>query len=104
MMNITYQIKNAVYVNLTNRCPCNCVFCIRRAGPCVYGSEPLWLEREPTVKEVVDSFAQWDLSKYPEVVFCGYGEPTERLDDLLEIAKWLKTKREAFGLSFLVYS
>ena len=90
MMNITYQIKNAVYVNLTNRCPCNCVFCIRRAGSGVYGSGSLWLEREPTVKEVVASFVQWDFSKYPEVVFCGYGEPTERLDALLEIAKWLK--------------
>ena len=40
-MTITYQIKNAIYVNLTNRCPCNCVFCIRRSGPGVYGSEPL---------------------------------------------------------------
>ncbi|MBR4902613.1 MAG: TatD family nuclease-associated radical SAM protein [Victivallales bacterium] len=90
MMNITYQIKNAVYVNLTNRCPCNCVFCLRKNGSGVYGSGSLWLEREPTAKEVVDSLAQWDLSKYPEVVFCGYGEPTERLDTLLKIAKWLK--------------
>ena len=89
-MTITYQIKNAIYVNLTNRCPCNCVFCIRRSGPGVYGSEPLWLEREPTVEETIESLAKWKLDAYPEVVFCGYGEPTERLDDLLDVAKWLK--------------
>ena len=90
MMNITYQVKNAVYVNLTNRCPCDCAFCLRKHGAGVYGSGSLWLEREPTVKEVIDSFAQWNLSKYPEVVFCGYGEPTERLDALLEVASWLR--------------
>jgi len=89
-MTITYQIKNAIYVNLANRCPCNCVFCIRRSGPGVYGSEPLWLEREPTVEETIESLAKWKLDAYPEVVFCGYGEPTERLDDLLDVAKWLK--------------
>ena len=90
-MTITYQVKNAIYVNLTNRCPCNCVFCIRRLGVGVYGSESLWLEREPTVQETIESLLKWDLDAWPEVVFCGYGEPTERLDDLLDIAKWLKT-------------
>ena len=95
MMNITYQVKNAVYVNLTNRCPCDCAFCLRKNGPGVYGSGSLWLEREPTAQEVIDSLASWDLSKYPEVVFCGYGEPTERLDVLLEAAAWLKANRPA---------
>ena len=93
MMNITYQVKRAVYVNLTNRCPCDCVFCLRRNGPGVYGSGPLWLEREPTADEVMDSLAQWDLSRFPEVVFCGYGEPTERLDVLLETARRLKERQ-----------
>ena len=80
MMNITYQVKNAVYVNLTNRCPCDCVFCLRRNGPGVYGSDSLWLEREPTVEEVIESLAKQKLEAFPEVVFCGYGEPTERLE------------------------
>ena len=91
-MTITYQVKQAIYVNLTNRCPCACKFCLRQNGPGAYGSDSLWLDREPTVQEAINSFAQWDLNKFPEVVFCGYGEPTERLDDLLEIAKWLKGK------------
>ena len=89
-MTITYPVKNGIYVNMTNRCPCACTFCLRHNAPGVYGSDPLWLEREPTVQEVCDSLDQWDLSQYEEVVFCGYGEPTERLDDLLEAARHIK--------------
>ena len=89
-MTITYPVKNGVYVNMTNRCPCACTFCLRQNAPGVYGSDTLWLEREPTVQEVCDSLAQWDLNQKDEVIFCGYGEPTERLEDLLEVARFLK--------------
>lgn len=89
-MTISYQVKNGIYVNMTNRCPCSCTFCLRQNGPGVYGSDSLWLEREPTVEEICASLAGWDLERYDEVVFCGYGEPTERLEDLLSVAKWLK--------------
>ena len=94
MMTITYPVYNGIYVNMTNRCPCACTFCLRKQSPSVYGSDPLWLEREPTVKEVCDSIDAWDLNKYNEVVFCGYGEPTERLDDLIEVAKYIKSKSD----------
>lgn len=89
-MTITYKVKNGIYVNMTNRCPCACTFCLRQNGPGVYGSDSLWLEREPTVEEVCASLNEWYLDSFEEVVFCGYGEPTERLDDLLEVARWLK--------------
>ena len=89
-MTITYQVKNAVYVNLTNRCPCNCTFCLRHNGPGVFGSGPLWLKREPTLEETIESLGQWDYERFREVVFCGYGEPTERLDVLLAAAAHLK--------------
>ena len=89
-MTITYPVKHGLYVNMTNRCPCACTFCLRQNGPGVYGSDPLWLEREPTVQEVCDDLAARDLSQYEEVVFCGYGEPTERLEDLLAVARFLK--------------
>lgn len=91
-MTITYPVKQGIYVNMTNRCPCACTFCLRQNAPGVYGSDPLWLEREPTVQEVYDSIDQWDLSQYKEIVFCGYGEPTERLPDLLEVARYIKSK------------
>lgn len=108
-MTITYQVKNGIYVNMTNRCPCACTFCLRQNGPSVYGSDSLWLEREPTVQEVCDSLAKWDLNQMDEVVFCGYGEPTERLMDLLEVAAWLKanytvpTRINTNGLADLIW-
>ena len=92
MMTITYPVKNGIYVNMTNRCPCDCTFCLRQNADSVYGSDPLWLDREPTIQEVCDSLDTWDLEKYDEIVFCGYGEPTERLGDLLEVAKYIKSK------------
>ena len=94
MMTITYPVKTGIYVNMTNRCPCACTFCLRHNGEGVYGSDSLWLDREPTVQEVCDNIDTWDLSKYNEIVFCGYGEPTERLYDLLEVAKYIKSKSD----------
>ena len=90
MMTITYPVKNGIYVNMTNRCPCACTFCLRQNSDSVYGSEPLWLDREPTVEEVCASIDAWNLAEYEEIVFCGYGEPTERLDDLLLVAKHIR--------------
>jgi len=90
-MTITYQVRQSVYVNLTNRCPCACTFCLRKNADGVYGSESLWLEREPSLEEVVADLGKWDFSQFREVVFCGYGEPTERLDVLLAVAAHLKS-------------
>ena len=108
-MTITYQVKQSVYVNLTNRCPCACRFCLRNNGSGVFGSGPLWLEREPTREEVTASLDGWDYARFREVVFCGYGEPTERLDVLLAAADHLKRRDAALrvrvntnGLSDLV--
>ena len=94
MMTITYPVKTGIYVNMTNRCPCACTFCLRNNSDSVYGSDPLWLDREPTVTQVCDSIAAWDLSRYSEVVFCGYGEPTERLPDLLQVAAHIRSKSD----------
>jgi TatD family-associated radical SAM protein len=94
-MTITYQVKQSVYVNLTNRCPCDCTFCLRKTNKGVYGSPDLWLEREPTLEEVVASLETWDWRRFHEVVFCGYGEPTERLDVLLKAAEHMKTAHPA---------
>ena len=92
MMTITYKGRNAIYVNMTNKCPCACTFCLRHNKDHVFNADSLWLTREPSIQEVCDSIDTWDLSQYDEVVFCGYGEPTERLDDLLEVAAYIKSK------------
>ena len=92
MMTVTYEGRSAIYINITNRCPCACVFCLRHNKDHVFNADSLWLEREPTVKEICDSIDAWDLTGYEELVFCGYGEPTERLDDLLAVAAYVKEK------------
>ena len=94
MMTITYPVTTGLYVNITNRCPCACTFCVRNKKDHVFKSDSLWLEREPTVQEVCDSLDTWNLLEYEEVVFCGFGEPTERLYDLLEVAKYIKSKSD----------
>ncbi len=109
MMTITYPVNKGLYVNMTNRCPCACTFCLRHNGDGVYGSDSLWLEREPTLKEICDSIDSRNLDDYNEVVFCGYGEPTERLDELLQVARYIKSKSDikirinTNGLSDLIH-
>lgn len=91
-MVILYEVHDNLYVNMTNRCPCACTFCLRQTRDEMEGSGSLWLEREPSVREVKEEFAKFDLDKYREIVFCGFGEPTERLDDVLEVCKFIKEK------------
>lgn len=90
-MTVLYEVNNGLYVNMTNRCPCSCSFCLRkdRGSGSLYGD--LWLEREPEVSEVIEEFKKRDLSEYEEIVFCGFGEPAERLYDVFEVCDYLKT-------------
>jgi len=92
MMTVTYPARTGIYVNMTNRCPCDCAFCLRHNKDHVFDSDSLWLDREPTVSEVCDSIDAWDLTKYDELVFCGYGEPSCRLDTAVSVAKAIKLK------------
>lgn len=82
-------INKNIYVNLTNVCPCACTFCLRNTKE-LAESNNLWLKKEPTIEEVIKAFEAYDLSKYNEVIFCGFGEPTERIDTIIEISKYLK--------------
>lgn len=90
-MAICYVLENVLYINLTNRCTNRCTFCVRDKD-CGIGDVNLWLEREPTVDEIIKDVDRFNPEKYKEVVFCGYGEPTMRLDDLLKVAKHIKEK------------
>lgn len=91
-MCITYVVDGSLYVNMTNKCSNRCEFCIRNNGDGAYGSDSLWLEREPTLDEVMESVLSRNLSEYPELIFCGYGEPTYRLEDAVKVAKAVKEK------------
>ncbi len=90
MMTILYELHNNLYVNLTNKCPCACTFCLRQTRDGVTGSDSLWLDHEPTFEEVKKEFEKFDKSKYNEVVFCGFGEPTERFDMVVKVAEYVK--------------
>ena len=87
---ITYTLGNALYVNLTNRCTCNCDFCERNTIDGVGDADSLWLEYEPSQDEVLESIMARDLSQFEELVFCGFGEPTIRLNELLWVARHVK--------------
>ena len=91
-MEILYSVHNNLYVNLTNKCPYACTFCLRQTMDRIGESGRLWLEKEPTVDEVKAEFEKFDMSEFGEVVFCGFGEPTERFDVLKEIAAFVKEK------------
>ena len=84
-------IKKNIYVNLTNRCPCACTFCLR-ATKKMSETNSLWLEKEPTAEEVITEFENIDINLYDEIIFCGFGEPTERLDAIIEISKYIKKR------------
>lgn len=94
MMKLVYPVHTGLYLNLTNRCPCACTFCIRQKNKKFYVQDSLWLEHEPNFEEIKASLLAEDLNKYSEFVFCGFGEPTEALDLLLETAKFLKSKTD----------
>ena len=84
-------IKKNIYVNLTNRCPCACTFCLRTTKK-MAETNSLWLQKEPTIEEVIAEFESIDISLYDEIIFCGFGEPTERLDAIIEISKYIKKR------------
>jgi TatD DNase family protein len=86
---IAYKLKNSLYLNITIRCNADCVFCDRKGEAIVKGHN-LKIETEPTVEEVLNAVGE--PKSYDEIVFCGYGEPTIRLDVIKEVARWVKQK------------
>lgn len=89
---IVYRFKNALYINLTNRCPNACVFCLKNKFSMRFHEYNLNLcGKEPSASEVLaEIYKGISSSAIEEVVFCGYGEPTMRLPVLMEIASTLK--------------
>lgn len=87
-MIITYTHRDGLYVNMTNRCSNRCDFCVRSHGDTIYGN--LWLDSEPTLEEIWENISSHDLKSFSEIVFCGYGEPTERLSDMLELCRRIR--------------
>jgi TatD family-associated radical SAM protein len=87
---ISYQIGNNLYLSITDRCTLECAFCPKTFGDMTVKGYDLAFDHRPTVEEIIDSID--DPAAYDEVVFCGYGEPTLRLNLLLEVASHVKQK------------
>ncbi len=83
--------KRGLYVNITNRCNCDCVFCLRQKKKMAEQST-LWLKTEPTIDEIKSELLKVPSSLINEVVFCGFGEPTLRLKELISVLKFVKEK------------
>ena len=94
MADILYTYNNQVYVNITNRCDCNCQFCIRTHKDGVGESDNLWLKKEPTLDEIKAAMDEFDFTGYDELVYCGYGEPTCALENLTASASYFKEKHD----------
>ena len=88
--NFTYAIGDNLYINLTSRCTNACTFCVRNEKADYFGHK-LWLSREPSAREVTARLPQ-EISRYKEYVFCGFGEPTIKLDVLLDVAKEIRAR------------
>lgn len=89
MDNYVYELDGKPYINLTNECGNRCEFCIRTNSPMLVGYD-MRLSKEPTAAEVIAALEAYG-KPYKEAVFCGYGEPTYRMDVLTEVGKYLKS-------------
>lgn len=87
---LVYQIDDRLYVNLTDRCTLACTFCPKHNGCTEVKGHELYLSERPDVEQIIKLID--DPTRYAEIVFCGFGEPTLRLKDLLKIARVVKTK------------
>jgi len=87
---IVYWLGNNLYLNITNQCPNNCYYCFRKYKNGIDGFN-LKLRREPSSKEVIQQLQKvLNRKNWSEIVFCGFGEPMERLNCVLEVTTWMK--------------
>lgn len=91
-MTIIYKIDNSLYVNLTNKCPCSCTFCVRIDHDTVGPNDNLWLSHDPSLEEILGDLKGYDLDRHDQIVFCGYGEPLTRIDIVIEVCKYIREK------------
>lgn len=92
MADIVYTYRGKVYLNITNRCPCRCTFCIRSNGDGLGSAHTLWHKSDPSAEDIAKAINEFDFSAFPEVTFCGYGEPLCAFDNLIAAGKLLKSR------------
>ena len=91
-MTIVYVFENTLYLNITNRCTNSCDFCVRTVSDGYYSENSLWLEYEPSLDEILTALEKYKFDDYKEIVFCGYGEPTCRLNIMPQVCRFIRKK------------
>jgi len=87
---IVYWLGDNLYLNITNRCSNNCYFCLRNYKDGINGFN-LKLQKEPTTEKIITEIEEViNKKQWKEIVFCGFGEPLERLDTVLEVTRQIK--------------
>lgn len=90
MADIIYTYEGGVYLNITNKCPCRCVFCIRSNGNGLGSAQTLWHAGDPTLIEIKAAIDAFDFTGFREIIFCGYGEPFCAYENLIETCKYIR--------------
>ncbi len=90
--NFVYLLYGKIYINLTNLCTNDCVFCIRAIKDDVVGANLFLSEEKVDMTELKKQLDEIHPENYKEIVFCGYGEPMLRLEELKETAKYIREK------------
>lgn len=98
MADIIYDYSGSTYINITNKCPCRCTFCIRSNFDAIGSANSLWFEKEPTLDDIKKAVDDYDFTRVENAVFCGYGEPTNALENLIETAKYIKSVNPSIRL------
>lgn len=98
MADIIYLFENSPYFNITNKCPCSCVFCIREKKDAIGQAKQMWHDTQPTFEDVKKAIDSFDWSEHDHAVFCGYGEPTNELELLLKSVAYMKEQHPKIKL------
>lgn len=108
---ITYEYNQNLYINLTNRCPNRCDFCLRNNSTGSLYADNLWYHgEEPTKEEILEHLLLRNLNRYHAIIFCGYGEPACRWDDMMWLCDEIRKTGSHFirintnGLSDLIHN
>lgn len=88
--NLVYLLDGKIYINLTNRCTNNCVFCIRNIKDDVVGADLFLNSENVKAEDVISQLQKFKDNMSSEIVFCGYGEPMLKLEIIKETAKYIK--------------
>ena len=88
--NLVYILDGKIYINLTNMCTNDCIFCLRRDKDDVCGQD-MWLKSEKiTSEDVIEQLNKYEDKIAKGITFCGYGEPTMKFEVLKQVAEYVK--------------